>query len=722
MIPLLSALLLQTAVAPAGTPSVRAAFVADRIEVDGLLDEPAWAAAPQVSGFRQREPDEGAPATEDTVVRVLYDHDNLYVGILALDREPEKIVARILQRDALMRQGGDNAFQFAGDDAVAIVLDPFRDHRNAFLFATNPNGAEFDALVTDESPVLNVDWRGLWRVAARRTRAGWSAEFAIPFRTLRYPRVDGERAWGFNVERMTRRKNEDTFWSGWSRATGGICRLSQAGVVEGLAGLPRSPFNVELKPYGLGGFTRPASPDEHALPARQEWRAGGDAKWEIRPGLVLDGTVKPDFAQVEADAQVVNLTRFELYRPEKRDFFLENAGLFDFGTRGAFETPPFLMFFSRRIGIAGDAEVPVLGGLRLSGRAGRQTLGLLDVVSDVAPGQPRTNFGVLRYKKDVGDRSYVGAMLAERRDSGSSNTDLGVDASIWATSTLQLEGFAARTAASGERADSAFRLSALYQGFPVLLSGELLQVGPRAGTGMGFVTRTDVRRANGKAQYTFLPRVLGLRSLSLYVGGQHLTHVSGERQDDNWFPGLALTWNSGESLSVTHVRGRSTLDGGFDLAGRVPIAAGRYDLRDTEISASTSSARAVALSTQVSLFDNWGGRLSTLSVSLQLSPDPHWSFSLSDARSEARMPGGAFVANVPAARVAWAWSTRFSAAGYLQYNSLTRRLVANFRADFIHHPGSDLFVVFNEERGSELLPWSLVDRGLAVKLSYLRRF
>ncbi|HKC13614.1 MAG TPA: DUF5916 domain-containing protein [Vicinamibacteria bacterium] len=719
MIPLILALALQDAPTSGGV-SVQASRINEHIEIDGLLDEPAWASAVPATGFRQRDPDEGAPATEDTIIRVLYDNDTLYVGVLALDREPARIISRILQRDTLMQQVGDNSFQFAGDDALALILDPFQDHRNAFLFATNPNGAEFDALVTDESPVLNVDWRGIWRVAARRTRDGWSAEFAIPFRTLRYPRNPSGHAWGFNVERLIRRKNEDTLWSGWSRAQGGLHRVSQAGRLEGLSGLPRSSFNIEVKPYGLAGVTQPSG-NGLAQPSEGQWRVGGDAKWEIEPGLVADAAVKPDFAQVEADDQVVNLTRFELYRPEKREFFLENAGFFDFGTRGSFETPPFLMFFSRRIGIAGTGEVPVLGGVRVSGRTGRQTVGFVDVVTEAASGEPRTNFGALRYKRDVGDRSYVGMMVTDRHASGSAETDLGVDASIWATPVLQLEGFAARTSKSGASPDSAYRVSAQYQGFPVYLSGEFLQIGPGATTGMGFVTRTDIRRTDGKAQYTFLPHVLGLRSLTPFVGGQYLTRVNGEKQDTNWFSGFALTWDSGESLSVTHVRGISVLDGGFPLADRVPITPGHYVLRDTEISASTSAKRSVEGSAQVSLFDNWGGRLSTVSVAVQLRADTHWSIGFSGSRSQASMPGGSFVASVTALRLGWTPTTRLTAATYLQYNSLTRRFVANFRADFIHHPGSDLFVVFNEERGTEALPLALVDRGFAVKLNYLFR-
>ncbi len=211
---------------------------------------------------------------------------------------------------------------------------------------------------------------------------------------------------------------------------------------------------MELKPFGLEGVTQVRGADGRA-PEQGEWRAGADAKWEVQPGLVLDATARPDFAQVEADDQVVNLTRFELFFPEKRDFFLENAGIFDFGSRGSYETPPFLLFFSRRIGILGDAELPVLGGLRLSGRAGRQTIGVVDVATDAQDGEPRTNFGVLRYKRDVGDRGYLGAMLTDRRSSSGSESDLGFDTSLWPTPRLNLQGFAVRTSRSDGSADGA---------------------------------------------------------------------------------------------------------------------------------------------------------------------------------------------------------------------------------------------------------------------------
>jgi hypothetical protein len=706
---------------PEDAVSVRVLRIATPLRVDGVLDDAAWTGAPSASGFRQREPTEGEEATEATEVRVVHDEDTLYVGVLARDREPDQVIARILERDRVMTQGLDNAARFAGDDVVAFTLDPFHDHRNAFFFATNPNGAELDALVTDESATLNLDWRAVWRVAARRVPEGWSAEFAIPFRSLRYPDGEGPQVWGFDVERIIRRRNEETLWSAWGRAEGGLNRVSRAGHLQGLEGLPRTAFNLELKPFGLGGVTRERMPDGSA-PATGEWQLGADLKWEVKPGLVLDATARPDFAQVEADDEIVNLTRFEVFFPEKRDFFLENAGIFDFGTRGSFETPPFLMFFSRRIGILEDAEVPVLGGLRLSGRAGRQTVGLLDVFTEEAAGAPRTNFGVVRVKRDVGERSYVGGMLTDRRTSGSSWTDFGADASLWPTSRLNLQAFAARTTRGDGAADWAARGAAEYQADPVFLSAEYLRIGPGAETGMGFVTQADVERVSGKAQYTFRPRSRTLRSLATYVGGKRQTHVDGDPRDSNAFAGVSFDLHSGDGLSVTHVRGSIDLDWGFDLAGRIPVPPGRYDLVDTVVTLFSSGNRALSAFSNASIQRIWDGDVTALTGSATLKAGSHLSLSGSYTRSEAALPGGAFVAHVTGLRVGWAFSTRLTAHVFGQYNSLDRRFVGNFRLRFIHRPGSDLYLVLNEERGEPGDPAALLGRGAAVKLSYLVRF
>ncbi len=609
--------------APPEKPSVSAVRVREALRIDGLLDEAVWSSAPPTTGLRQREPREGAEATEATEVRVLYDDATLYVGVRALDRDPGRVIARILQRDRILLAGIDNQARWAGDDGVAILLDPFHDHRNAFLFATNPNGAEFDALVSDESAAYNSDWRGVWRVAARRTAEGWSAEFAIPFRTLRYPEESGQ-PWGLNVERMIRRKSEEALWSGWSRAEGGLHRVSGAGHLVGLRGLPRSKLNLEAKPYGLVGATEDRQ-DDGTLPRETDVSAGVDVKWEVRSGLVLDGTVNPDFAQVEADDQIVNLTRFDLFLPEKREFFLENAGVFEFGTRGFFEPPPFLLFFSRQIGIKEDeGEVPVMGGVRLSGRVGKQTVGLLGIVQDAAWGDPRTAFGALRVKRDVGANGFVGAMVTDRRTRQGGETDGGVDFSLWPTRRLNVTGFAALTsAAEGREADKAYRLGAEYRTGRLFAQAQHIVIGPDAESGMGFVTRTDIRRTDGFAAWTFRPGRLSLREVETFAGGAWITRTTGEEQDGEAFVGGGLRFESGDSVSGFYTSGFTRLDEAFDLADRVPVPVGRYDVRRLTVFASSSPNRPVGFSVIGTLAREWDGRVSSLETNLRVAGGAH---------------------------------------------------------------------------------------------------
>jgi hypothetical protein len=701
-------------------PLVAARVRTDEVCVDGRLDEAAWRHAVPASGFRQQEPGEGAPATEDTEVRVLFDEANLYVGILARDREPEKVVARILQRDKLLEPWGyDNRQRFGGDDAVAILLDPFRDRRNAFVFATNANGAEFDALITDENPAMNVDWRAVWAVRAERNAVGWSAELAIPFRTLRYPPSKEARPWGFNAWRVIRRKNEQTLWRSFSRDGGGFHRVSQAGELLGLERLPRPGRNLELKPFGLAGFDQA---EERGLVREARLDAGLDAKWEVRPGLVLDGTVNPDFAQVESDNEQVNLTRFELFHPEKRDFFLENAGIFDFGARGlGTEPPPFLAFFSRRIGIADDGEVPVLGGLRLSGRAGRQTVGLLDMVTGPAFGEGHVNWGVLRLKRDLGGSGYLGGILTDRRSGEAANTVVGADASLWPTAALNLQGFVAATRTSGPGGDDlAWRVAADYTGDRNGLLAEHLVVGPDVEAQAGFVTRTDIRRTEVYGRHTLRPHVLGLRKVDLWLGGIYATRLDGERQDGRGGAVAGLEWNSGETLSFGGFRGFTRLDAGFDLSDLVPVPIGDYDVRLVVAEAGTRTSRPVVLSGGGEFMRIYGGSVDSFGGKVQLTPGAHLLVKLAFTRNRARLPGGSFVGDVWSTRVGWAFSTRLQASAFVQYNSLDETLTANVRLGFIHRPGSDLFVVLNEERAGS--PLALKSRAFALKLTWLARF
>ena len=708
-------------------PTLRAERLRDGSEItlDGRLDEAAWNTASPAQGFRQREPREGVPASETTEVRVLYDRHNLYVGVTARDSRPKEVIARILQRDRLMVPDFDGRHEFAGDDGVVLVLDPFYDRRNAVVFATNPNGAEFEALITDESPRLNVDWRAVWSVRAARTKDGWSAEFEIPFRTLRYPAGAGATPWGFNVYRMIRRKSEQVLWAGWSREEGGFYRVSRAGDLLGLEQLPRRGFNLELKPYGLAGLSQEQL--ESAPPAIDsdaEIDAGVDLKWEVSPGLVLDATLNPDFAQVEADQEEINLTRFDLFFPEKRDFFLENAGVFEFGTRGFDEPPPFLLFFSRTIGIVDGEETPVWGGVRLTGRAGRQTLGFLDVVTGNANAEPTTNYGVLRVKRDLGASNYLGAMVTDRRSTESSNSTAGVDASFWPSGSLNLQGFFARTFTSGLGGeDDAYRVAVDYTGDRAGLWGEYLRIGPETNAEMGFITRTDMKRLFLYPRLTFRPEALGLRTFELFGYAKHVTRVDGEKQDLTVGPMVMVEWDSGEDAGAYYAGGYTRLDEPFDLSDRIPVPAGDYDNDNLGMWINTSKKRVVSAEFDAVRIDTYDGRLVTLAGSVTATPGSHLACTASLARNSATLPGGSFTAYVSALRLSWAFSTRLSASAYLQHNSLEDKFVANFRLNFVHRPGSDLFFVINEERGGDdRSAWDLANRGVVVKLTYLVRF
>lgn len=690
-----------------------------RIVVDGLLNEPIWKQAPAISDFRQKEPNEGEPATEKTEVRLVYDGDVMYVGILAYDRSPRDLIARLLARDKVMETEFDGKPKFAGDDGVAILIDPFHDHRNAFVFATNPNGAEFDGLIGDEGRSFNIDWRGIWSVAARRVSEGWSAEFAIPFRTLRYPATPG--TWGFNVYRMIRRKNEEVLWRGYSRSNEGFARVSRAGHIVGLNGLPAPGLNADIKPYVMTGGDETYS----SLGARSRSGIGDvgvDLKSEVHPGLVLDLTYNTDFAQVEADDEQVNLTRFDLFFPEKREFFLENSGMFEFGARGGFEPPPFQLFFSRTIGIADSGAVPVLGGGRLTGRLGGQTVGLLSIYTGEKYGLQRTGFNVARVKRDLGSSNYVGAMLVDRRSDSTWNTAGGIDWSFWPKSALNVQGFVAGTATQGPGGnDIAYRMATDYQTDRIGINAQHLVIGPNTEADAGFITRTDIRRTEANLRYTLRPQALNLRRINLNFRHDLYTDMAWKRQDYRISYGFRPIFNSDDGVGIFFAFGRNRIDEAFDLADTVHVDPGDYPYRSFSIFANTSPSRAISADLNSDLEQSFGGSVNRVNTSLTANLGIHLQLKTSYTYSWARLPNGAFDAHLVGLRVGYAFTTRLSFNSLMQYNTLARDVSVNARLNYIFRPGSDIFLVFNEGRGSIESPWDLRERGVRLKLTYLAR-
>jgi hypothetical protein len=696
--------------------------------LDGLLLEAFWAEAPRISQLTQQEPAEGLPASEETHVMVLYDSENLYVGIRALDSEPDKIISRILQRDRVMVSGGfDQRPEFAGDDAVALLFDPFDDNRNAYVFATNPNGAEFDALLADEGKEFNVDWRGVWEVAGSRTPEGWSAEFKIPLQSLRYPN-NSSRTWGFNVYRIIRRKNEKALWEGWSRDTGGFHRVSLAGALDGLANLPQTGRNLEVKPYVLSG-ARQTRKEDGSIPTEGEFEVGLDLKTEVRPGLVLDLTFNTDFAQVEVDGQQVNLTRFGLFFPEKRDFFLENSGIFQFGVAAnSFEPPPFQMFFSRRIGIEEDEDevVPILAGARLTGRLGGQTVGFMNVLTDRVEGLvDRESFSVARVKRDVGENNYLGFMATDRRSAEDWNTVLGVDGAFYLTPSFNVQSWLAYTFTKGEGGDDvAYSIMADYSTDRYGVFFRHIAVGPEAEARSGFIQRDDARRTDSYVRRSIRPGWGLVRKIDFMMGGNVFTGMSGGLMD--WFVGpiIMTEFESGGQFTLIAQVGENRPDEEFDLADTLFVGPGTYDGDNIMMMGSTDPSKPVSLEGNARISRFYGGDLLNVGGVVNVAPAPQVAFALGLNRNRVEIPSGDFTANLLSLRAAYSFSTRLTTNLLVQYNSLDEAFTTNFRLNFIHRPGSDLFLVFTEERGDKDLQdtWRLTDRAMVVKFTYLKRF
>ena len=455
---------------------------ASGITLDGALDEPAWAEAPLANGFIQNDPREGTAATYDTDVRVLYDDDALYFGVFAHDMEPSKIIVSDLKKD----------YNTGSSDGFRIVLDTFHDGRNAYQFATNPAGAKWDSQMSSEGRDNNSNWDGIWDVKTRLTETGWVAEIWIPFRTLKFGDADPQ-VWGVNFERKLRRLNEDSYWSPIPRIYDAQ-RVSLAGTLEGMRGL-RAGKNIRVKPYALTSGSRVAT-----RPTAGDFQGGVDVKYGVTSGLVWDFTVNTDFSQVEADEQQVNLTRFNLFFPEKRDFFLENQGLFAFGDSGGGggggnfgagrtnQIQDMRLFFTRRIGLSDDGQaLPILGGTRLSGRQGAYTIGLLNIHEREDGGVPATNFSALRLRRDVLANSDIGAVLLDKEIAGPDfNRLAGFDANF-RFGDLTMNGFAAKTfspagAVTGSGNDVTTRANAEYRNRQWRFSGRYTTIGERSTT------------------------------------------------------------------------------------------------------------------------------------------------------------------------------------------------------------------------------------------------
>ena len=477
-------------VTPRSRYEIQAGRAGQPVEIDGILSDEAWRDAPMIDTFTQQEPENGQPATERTEVKILYDSGNLYIAVHAFDSDPDHIVATEMRRDSA---------RLMDEDHFEIILDTFRDSRSGYMFVTNPLGAKLEQQIFEEgggntrgsASNINKDWNGVWEAAARRTSDGWTAEIAIPVVTVRSPDVPVQ-TWGINFMRSIRRKNEQVYWSPIPKPFS-IMQVSLAGTVTGMTDLNRG-LDLRIKPYMTAGTRYDRVDAVSATNALKD--VGADVKYGLGHGLALDLTVNTDFAQAEVDEQQVNLTRFQLFFPEKRDFFLENSGQFSVSTQGLERLMD--LFFSRRIGLSDAGEpINIRGGGRLTGKVNGNNIAVMNLQTEEYNGKPADNFLVARYSKDLNRRSRLGGMFInkESMNSGAFNRVTAADALYAPTRAFSIHTIAAKSFTPGvSEEQNAYHARALYLDTKWQTYAEFSQIDPNFNDEVGFIPRKGIRQ------------------------------------------------------------------------------------------------------------------------------------------------------------------------------------------------------------------------------------
>lgn len=723
----------------AGGATMRAVRLEGPFEFDGRLDDPIYDRVPGVGGFIQALPLEGEPATEPTEVWVFYDDDTVYIAGRCYDSQPDRMVATEMRRDN---------FGIFNNENLAVIFDTFYDRRNAFFFYMNPVGGFFDGLIVDERNV-NRDWTAVWDSRAQRTADGWTMEMAIPFKTLRYP-GGGPQVWGINFRRVVRWKNEISYLTRVPAALGprAITKVSSAGTLVGLQA-PTSHRTVEVKPY-LIGDSAGAFADSGSFENTFGGDFGADAKVGITSGLTADLTWNTDFAQVEADTQQINLTRFSLFFPEKREFFLEGQGIFGFGT--STRAPPAgstrsfgppsstpVLFFSRRIGLSDGLAVPILGGGRVTGKVGDYSVGALAIRTGATDptgdgteggisGEPRTDYSVFRLKRDILGRSTVGVMGTYRSASSGglgSNFAGGFDARFGFFDHLDLRGYAAWTQNEHEdRTGFSYLGQFDYNGDRYGLQFERLVVGDGFDPGIGFLRRRDFRRNYAEARFSPRPHSIGwLRKIGGTASVDYTTDNENVLETRIFSFRGNLELENGDQLNATLARNREVLSADFDLSADLSVSVGAYDFDYARVSYQAGPQRPISGNfayQQGGFFDGtrrefaWRGRVEVMP---RLTLEPLVSLNWIE------LPRGNYDTRLLATRINYTLSPRSFFAAFLQYNTAADSLSTNIRFRWEYQPGSDLFVVYNSQRDT-LAPGypDLESRSLIVKFTRLFRF
>ena len=706
---------------PAPQPSggarmiIRATRLTEPMKVDGRLDEAVYTAVAPSSGFVQNEPMAGAPANERTDVWVTFDDNAVYVTIRAWESEPDRLIAKEMRRDST---------NITQNDSVAFVLDTFNDRRNGVVFTVTPIGGRMDGQISNEGN-YNGDWNPVWDLAVGRFDGGWIAEAAVPFKSLRY--AVGAPEWGFNARRISRWRNEVSYLSPVPNGAGtdGLYRVSRAATVTGLS-TPRV-RNLDVKPF----VTSDLKSDVSARPpVSNDLGADGglDVKVGLTQGLTADLTYRTDFAQVEADEQQVNLTRFSLFFPEKREFFLENQGIFQFGGAAGRGAVPFA-FYSRRIGLDQGREVPLEGGGRLTGRVGRYSIGLIDVQTDATSATRPTNFTVARVKRDILRKSSIGLMYTRRSVStlGTGSNELfGADARFAWFQNLTVDTYLAMTRTAGVKGDDgSYRVQMQYNGDRYGLTLHRLYVGQQFNPEVGFIYRDDVKKYFWQARFSPRPRrIRGVRKFSYQVQVDHFdTASTGELETRQAQGTFSTEFQNSDKFTLTVDDYFERLDQPFAIAKGVTIPIGGHNYRNVRAEYAGGQQRPLSGTVFVERGSFWDGDKTTFGVSSGLARlTPRLSVEPALSVNRVELPYGAFTTKLVSSRATFTLTPLMFVSGLVQYNSSANQLSTNVRLRWEYQPGSELFVVYNEGRDTRGTGFpTFQNRALIVKLNRLFR-
>lgn len=693
--------------------------------MDGdVLNDPAWANVPEVTTFIQKTPDEGQSVSEKTAVKVMYTEKTFYVSVVCYDTNPGEIVISDTRRDSPLNNS----------DSFSFIIDTFKDFQTGYLFGTNPAGIEYDAQITGGGEGgsmmrrfsmgtgggFNVNWDAVWEVKSQKGDFGWSAEFAIPFKTLRYA-TNKDQSWGINFERVIARKKEEAHWSPISRQHT-MNRLVSAGTLTHM-NVPTS-RNIKILPYVLGQNNVNKS---ETTSKSSDGNFGLDAKLSIGSSMSLDLTYNTDFAQVEADEQQINLDRFSLFFPEKRAFFLENAGLFSVGSGGGFFGPDIEMFFSRRIGVGpGGAPVPILGGGRLTGTAGGMKIGMLSMRTEAVKDITEANqYSVFRLKKELPNRTHIGAMytaLDHMGTDGYVNNAYAFDAQIGIGELSKIVVFAGLTETPEMDKDNAYayRMEIARDTKQISTNASYTEVGASFNPEMGYLKRENYRKWSGRIFTRFRPEnKFGLLEIRPHVNYDGYWKLDGFQESGRWHIDNHWEFRSGFEIHTGTNLVKEGVIEVFEISDSVFVSAGTYDDQEIQIMIMTNQAKPISFSSMNRIGGFFGGDRINMTPTVRLRYKDRFTSEFSFNFNKVNLPGGDFTTNLLRARLTYSFTPKMYIQSLLQYNNQSDQWSMNWRFIWQRSAGTGLYLVYNQVQDYDGIPIEKSTKSFVVKYSYL---